>query len=172
MIFQYSSGNDGQVLYDINHLQSLVLTNNNLEAFRNTWTMVLSELANPPDPASMQFWYAKQIETFKPMAEDFNHYRRAKFRDSGDHTFEWPWAAGCRHLAEGRERYMQNELNRTLSGRPNGTALAGVEHQPRNRKPKGNPKGKKDRSRSDSRGRKAPKGKKRRRPWRLARPIG
>ena len=40
----YASGTSGQVLYDMSHLQSLVMIDNNLEGFHNTWNMALSEL--------------------------------------------------------------------------------------------------------------------------------
>ena len=92
MIFQYySAGHDGQVLYDMNHLQSLCITNGNLEAFHNTWTMVLSELEFPPPPGSLKLLYAKQIATYTPMKEDYNHYNRARWNpnSNGDWTFEW-----------------------------------------------------------------------------------
>ena len=67
LIFEYySSGNDGQVLYDMNHLQQLTLTNGNLEAFHSTWVMVLSELEYQPPAETLQFLYARQIEKFMP----------------------------------------------------------------------------------------------------------
>ena len=41
LVFRYySSGTSGQVLYDMNHLQTLTLHGDNLEGFRNTWNMV------------------------------------------------------------------------------------------------------------------------------------
>ena len=61
MIFAYySSGNDEQVLFDMNHLQQLTLTNGNLEAFHSTCTMVLSEPEFQPPPGTLQFLYARQ----------------------------------------------------------------------------------------------------------------
>ncbi len=131
MIFAYySSGHGGQVLFDMNHLQQLTLTKGNLEAFHSTWTMVLSELEFPPSAGTLQFLYARQLEKFTPMAEDFNHYKRAKWNENGDHTFEWLWAASCRHLAMKREEYMQRELNKSLNGQ-HSQALAGPDAKPK-----------------------------------------
>ena len=39
----YASGSSGQVLYDMSHLQTLVMRDNNLEALHNTGNMALSE---------------------------------------------------------------------------------------------------------------------------------
>ena len=75
----YASGDSGQVLYDMNHLQSLVLKDNNLESFHNTWSMVMSELSFVPDSATLQFWHYKQVKDFKPLSEDIAHYRRSQW---------------------------------------------------------------------------------------------
>ena len=57
LVFRYySSSTTGQVLYDMNHLQTLALQNDNLEGFHNTWNMVLSELHTVPDQGLLQFW--------------------------------------------------------------------------------------------------------------------
>ena len=66
--------------------------------------MVLSELHTVPDPEVLQFWYVKQLQKFKPMAEDIAHYRRAKYNGSPDHSFDWLCAASCRYLSMKRER--------------------------------------------------------------------
>ena len=50
----YESGNNGQVMCDISHLQTPVLKGDNPKGFHNTWTMVVSELSTPPDPALLQ----------------------------------------------------------------------------------------------------------------------
>ena len=83
----------------MNHLQSLVMVNDNLEGFHNTWNMVLSELTNKPDDSTLLFWYFKQIQNFKPMAEDTAHFRRAQWMKTPDYTFGWLWAprAGTSH---------------------------------------------------------------------------
>ncbi len=46
----YSSGANGQVLYDMNHLQTLTLHGDYLESFHITWNMVLSKLHTAPIP--------------------------------------------------------------------------------------------------------------------------
>ena len=87
----YAPGNNALVLYDINHLQRLTLKGEHLESFHNTWTMVMSELSEPPDPKLLQFLYYKQIQHFKPLAEDVAHYKRARYLGSPDHSFDWLW---------------------------------------------------------------------------------
>ena len=62
----YASGQNGQAMYDMNHLQTLVMKGDNLEAFHNTWNMVMSELSHVPEDTTLQFWYFRQIEHFKP----------------------------------------------------------------------------------------------------------
>ncbi len=69
--------------------------------------MVLSELSTVPDPEALQLWYFRQLQHFKPMAEDIAHYRRAKYNESPVHSLEWLWAASCRYLLMKREDYMQ-----------------------------------------------------------------
>ena len=122
----YASGNSGQVLYDMNHLQSLVMKDNNLEAFHNTWNMVLAELATKPAPELLQYRYFKQVKDFKPLSEDVAHYRRSQYHKSPDYSFEWLYAAACRYLAQKRADYMQDALNRSLIGAPS-NALPGVD---------------------------------------------
>ena len=75
----YTSGNSGQILYDLNHLQSLMMKGDNIECFHNTWNMLISELATQPYQATLQLVYYNQIKDFKPMAEDIGHYRRAQW---------------------------------------------------------------------------------------------
>ena len=87
--------------------------------------MVMSELSFAPDPATLQFWYFKQIRDFKPMSEDIAHYRRSQWSSSPDYSFEWLWAASCRYHGHRRADYMQDALNRSLNGAPN-TAVPGV----------------------------------------------
>ncbi len=62
----YASGQSGQAMYDMNHLQSLVLKGDNLEAFHNTWNLVISELSVEPEPSLLQHWYFEQVKNFKP----------------------------------------------------------------------------------------------------------
>ena len=79
LVFKYyASGNNGQVIFDLNHLQSIKPINDNLEGFHNTWNMILSELQTVPESSSLQHCYFKQIEHFAPMAQDVNHYKRAR----------------------------------------------------------------------------------------------
>ena len=78
-----------------------------------TW-MGFRELNTVPDPEVLQFGYFKQLQYFKPMAEDTAHYKRARWNGSPDHSFEWLWVASCRYLSMKREDYMQDSLNRSL----------------------------------------------------------
>mgnify|MGYP000010823183 CR=1 FL=1 len=157
----YASGSSGQVLYDMSHLQSLKMTDNNLEGFHNTWNMVMSELATTPDPATLQFVYYNQFRDFKPMSEDIGHYRRAQWSKSPDYSFEWLWAASCRFIGQKRADYMQGSLNKSMSS--SHKAVPGV--APLQGKGEGKPdrKGKNDRSKTPcrppkGRGRDASKG--------------
>ncbi len=94
----YASGKRGQVLYDMNHLQSLKMKDNNLGSFHNMWNMAMSELAFVPDPVTLLFWYYNQLKDPKPMSEDIGHYRRSQWNNSPDYSFEWLWAASCRYI--------------------------------------------------------------------------
>ena len=145
MFSYYASGNSGQVLYDMNHLQSLVMKDNSLEASRNTWNMVLSALATKPSPEVLHYWYSKQIKEFKPLSEDTAHYRRSQYHNSTDYSFDLLWAASCRYLAQKRSGYMQDSLNRSLNAAPS-KALPGVKAPQGKGKGKDDKKGKKDRS--------------------------
>ena len=70
------------MMYDMNHLQTLVMNYDNQESLHNAWTMVLSGLSTDPYPDILQCWYFKQLLNFKHMAEDTAHYKRAKYIDS------------------------------------------------------------------------------------------
>ena len=88
-----------------------------MEAFHNTWNLVISELSVEPEHTLLQHWYFRQTENFKPMAEDIAHYKRAKYEPGNPaYSFEWLWAASCRYLLMKREEYMQQALNRSLTG--------------------------------------------------------
>ncbi len=55
------------------------------------------------------------------MSDDIAHYRRAKFEPGNPVcSFEWLWAASCRYLLIKREDYMQQALNRSLTGASKG----------------------------------------------------
>ncbi len=86
LVFRYYAlGSSGQVLYDLSHLQSLRMKDNNLESLHNAWNMVMRELATSPDPVTEQFWYYNQIKDFKPLSKDIGHYRRAQWNQSPDY---------------------------------------------------------------------------------------
>ena len=146
----YAHGNNGQVLYDMNHLQSLKMKDNDIENFHNSWNLVLSELENRPDPTTLQFWYFNQIKDFRPMAEDIAHYKRCQWNKSPDYSFDWLWEASCRYISQKRSDYMQNALNRSLHNNHNSRAAPGVD------KPQGRGKGDKNKRNDRS---KTPKGK-------------
>ena len=58
----------------------------------------MSELSKPPDPDLLQTLYVRQLQCFKPRAEDLAHYRRARYLLSGDYSYEYLWDAATRHL--------------------------------------------------------------------------
>ena len=63
LVFRYyASGNSGQVLYDLNHLQGLKMVGDNIEGFHNTWNMVMSELASRPAEDTLQLADYHQIK--------------------------------------------------------------------------------------------------------------
>ncbi len=65
MVFRcYASGDSAQVLYVLNHLQKLIVKGDGLESFHNTWSLVVSELSEPPDPKLLQYLYYEQINNF------------------------------------------------------------------------------------------------------------
>ncbi len=94
----YAPGFNALVLYDLNHLQKLVLRGDHLESFHNTWNMVLSELSEPPYPKLLQYLYFQPLQHFKPLVEDIAHYKMAKYLGSSDYSFEWLREASNRYL--------------------------------------------------------------------------
>jgi hypothetical protein len=79
--------------------------------------MVLSELKAPPDPEILRCCYFKQVQCFKPLAEDIAHYKRATFLDNrADYSFEYLFEAATRYLLMQREDSMQEALSRGLMG--------------------------------------------------------
>ncbi len=105
------------MLLDTNHLQEIVLKSENLESFQNNWTMVMSELKKQPYPDILQHLYYRQVQCFKPLAEDMSHYRRAKGSKAfaTDHSFEFLWEASSRYLLIKRGDLMQAALRRGLT---------------------------------------------------------
>ncbi len=79
--------------------------------------MVLSELKTEPDPEILRFCYFKQIQYFKPLAEDIAHFKRANLLDDkSDHSFEFLFEAANWHVLMKREDAMQEALSRGLMG--------------------------------------------------------
>ncbi len=64
-------------MFDINHLQQIVLRGARPESFHSNWTMVMSELKKPPDPYIIQPLYYKQVQHFQPPVADMSYYQRA-----------------------------------------------------------------------------------------------
>ena len=117
IVFRYfAAGNSAQVLYDLTHLQKLTLRGDSPESFQNTWAMVLSELSKPPDPDLLQALCLRQLQCYKPLAEDIAHYKRAKHLLSGDYSYEYLWDAATRYLHMKREDHMRESLSRGLTG--------------------------------------------------------
>ena len=56
-------------------------------------------------------YYFKQVQCFKPLAEDITHFKRAKLLDDkSDHSFEFLVEAANRFLLMKREDAMQEAL--------------------------------------------------------------
>jgi uncharacterized protein (DUF1684 family) len=128
LVFEYySAGKNAMVMFDINHIQRITLEGDNLESIQNTWTMAMSELATAPDPAILQYCYFRQIQNFKPLADDIAYYKRARFAaDATDHSFEFLFEAANRYLRMKREDSMQEQLSRGLNGASD-KALPGID---------------------------------------------
>ena len=127
----YSSGKNAEPMYDINHLQEISLKGEHLEAFRNNWLMVLSELRTQPDPDILRHCYFRQIQYFKPLAEDISHYRRAKhLPDKSDYSFEYLFESANRYLLMKRDDAMQDALSRGLMGTTD-RAAPGIPQRPK-----------------------------------------
>ena len=79
--------------------------------------MVLSELRTQPDPDILRHCYSRQIQYFKPLAEDISHYKRAKhLPDKPDYSLEYLFEAANRYLLMKREDAVQDALSRGLMG--------------------------------------------------------
>ena len=136
----YASNNSGQVLYDLNHLQSLSMVGDNVEGFRNAWNMVMAELSSTPAEEARQYLYYHQIKDFKPMAADVAHFLRAEWNSGPEHCFQWLWDATCRDIKQRRRDHMQDSLNKSLHSRNHSQAALGVVPSGRGKgdRPKGN----------------------------------
>ncbi len=91
----YASGQNGQAMYSMNHLQTLVVKGDNLDAFHNTWNMVMSGFSHVPEDNALQlFGTFGRLSTSNPMSEDIAHYKRAKYEPGNlVYPFEYLWAA-------------------------------------------------------------------------------
>ncbi len=127
LVFEYySAGKNAMVMFDINHIQRITLKGDNLESFPNTRTMLMSELATTPDPAILQYSYFRQIQNFKPLADEIAYDKRARFAaDATDLAFEFLFEAAKRYFRMKREDSMQEQLSRGLNGASDG-ALPGI----------------------------------------------
>ncbi len=125
LVFRYyASGNSGQVLYDFNHLHGLKMIGGNIEAFHNTWNMVVSELETRPDEKLLQYLYYSQIKHFKPLEADIAFYNRAQWNNGPKYCFQWLWDAACRYISQRRHDDMQDALNKSLNNRNHNAAPA------------------------------------------------
>ncbi len=74
----YAAGHTAHMMFYTRHLRHIVVTGESLESFQPSWAMALSELGKAPDPDVIQHLYYRQVQRFKPLAEDMSQYRRAK----------------------------------------------------------------------------------------------
>ncbi len=58
-----------------------MLRGEHLESCHNSWTLVLNALKKAPDPDVIQRLHFRQLQGFRPLAEDVAHYKRATFLD-------------------------------------------------------------------------------------------
>ena len=65
-----------------------------------------------------------------PTQADVAHYLRAGWNNGLEHCFQWLWDASCRYIAQRRQDYMQEALNKSLNNR-NHNAAPGVTPQGR-----------------------------------------
>ena len=58
------------------------------------------------------------------MQADVAHYLRAGWNSGPEHCFQWLWDASCRYIAQRRQDYMQEALNKSLNSRNHHAAPA------------------------------------------------
>ena len=119
LVFEYySAGKNAIVMFDINHIQRITLKGDSLESLQSAWTMVMSELGTAPDPAILQYCYFRQLQNYKPLADDTAYYKRAWFAaaDATDHSFEFLFKVANGYLRVKRDGSMQEQLSRGLNG--------------------------------------------------------
>ena len=77
-----TAGHAAQVMLDNDHPPKATLIGEDPEAFHINWTVVMSGPRKPPDPDSAHQSHYRQVQIFKPIAEDMSPYNRAKWDKS------------------------------------------------------------------------------------------
>ena len=82
MFEYYSTGKSAEAMFMTLGIHNVRMRGDNLEAFHNTWDMLLAGLPKDPDPDTKQHCYFMQIKGHKGITEDIAHYNRADVRRS------------------------------------------------------------------------------------------
>ena len=83
IVFGYdAAGNAAQVMLGIDIPPKATLKGEDPEAFHINWTVVMSGPRKPSDSDSAHQSHYRQVQIFKPIAEDMSPYNRAKWNKS------------------------------------------------------------------------------------------
>ena len=125
---------DGAV-YDIEHLLSVTMNNDKLQAFLCTWDTVLSGLRAQPDKSMLEALFLRQIRGCEAMEQDLAYYDRLA-QDDAHRSYDYLIRCCRRVIARNRLTWARTELSKSIAN--GGRALVNKDQD----KPRGRSKGK------------------------------
>ena len=122
MVQYYRTSQTADVVFTFWDLQQLRICGGNLEAFSNTWEMILQGMPKPPDGSILLHLYYEAIRTHKDLAEEIARFDRM---EDADPKRSYQYLINCvqRHLRVRRERHVREEISRSLRGNPSSVAV-------------------------------------------------
>ncbi len=116
MIAKYFKVNQSaEAVYNLLDLQAISMKGNDLEAFLNLWTRIVTGMRRRPCDEDLEVMFYKNIKAHPLLAEDVAHYNRLDEDAGGDRSYSYLVACVQRAIRRTRQESAHDALHKFAS---------------------------------------------------------
>ena len=110
---QYRTTAQGEAMYSLNELQRVTIHNGNVEAFQNTWVMVLSGMKTTITEDILHELYYGQVQHLAELKDSIAYYKRLD-DDHPEKSYKWLYDLVEKHIAWKRKEQVKKSLHKGI----------------------------------------------------------
>ncbi len=109
----YRTTSQGEAMYSLNELQRVTIHNGNVEAFQNTWVMVLRGMKTTITDDILHELYLGQVQHLSELKDSIAYYKRLD-DDHPDKSYKWLYDLVEKHITWKRKEQVKKSLHKGI----------------------------------------------------------